>query len=437
MKTSHSPQRLRVNLNSTARRDQEYVAGEGMIALHGLENVCRLACRDEDQAYRIYRKYHARPTQLLEQFAEGTLNAEDNEYQEKLRIMFAGRDSFHLYFSTWRPKDPTHYIAFARNEQNLFVPSTRRIRKAPERLGDGAFFDFGRGLPHPGEAVFQQPSLLRLYKGGKASQSLIREMDALWEVKRQIAHAYLTLDLHGSAHRDQIKLYSDPGCLTLERVGDADLFVNPGEWRMVSVRDYAPTPTGKPRVIVRSNVSSEGIYVQQIGRCIVSDVKYAPPYLDQMEDQGEEGWLTTWLLKHRLVPFVGIIKTNGVSIVGLCYDPEERECYIGEFAADRTLRSCEGLPLFGIVDPDAKKKTWKPNRAMALILRDLIYDPSPDEPAVADRWMALRAIFGMCGAKSWLGIPDYFADLGVPLPDDAGEQIAHIKAILEKYHKSR
>ena len=61
-----------------------------------------------------------------------------------------------------------------------------------------------------------------------------------------------------------------------------------------------------------------------------------------------------------------------------------------EFAVKLPLSSCKGLPLVRSGGTESGQLISWTNAALLSILREAIYDPSPDAEAQIERWYSLR-----------------------------------------------
>ena len=391
---------------------------------------------DQYEKNSLFPKFKHHANSLFQQVIDGKVKPVPNEFQKTLGAMFPETDSIHIYVGTVRGDVPTHYMAWAKNADGLFIPRHTKIRKVPERLArDGVILAFGRMTPLPEYALERPPSIIRVYTGGKAGQDLIHELDSErtgHETGRQISHVAMQSSLVGSLHRNRLTLYSNPGAITLEvDFTQGDGCTTPFGLTPIRVRDYNPTPTQKPRIVAHTTASSDGLMVKPGGRCILAQVKNASAYTPPRgEGTRNAGVYLTFLLKTRLVPYVGIEEPDGsISVVGLAYNPDEDRAYMALFAGGRTERACAGLPVLRIADRRAETLRWLPDHALAELLASAIWDASPDPEAVRLRWLAISKVFLGFRVSQPEEYVRFYAELGMPLPAGSEEHIAaRIKA---------
>ena len=403
-----------------------------------LNSCLHLTGYETYEVTRFARLFKQRPMAFIEQMISGAVKPVHNLYQAILLAMYPETDVIHLYVGAVRGDVPTHYMVLIKNADGLFIPRHRKIRKVPEKLArDGVVFSYGRLTPLPEYAAERTPGITRVYTGGKGSRALIEEIASEtvgFETRRQLSFAALTTSLHGSLHRNRVTVYMNPGAITLE-VGltQGDGYTTPFGFTPLAVRDYTPTPTQKPRVVIHGTANSMGLFVKPNVRCILPQVKNAPEY--KPDRKTSAGVYLNFALQSAVVPFIGIEDPDGgISLIGTVYDPEADRVRLAVFATGRSERSCAGLPVLRIADRHAAKLRWLPNHSLAEILASAIWDSSPDAEAVRLRWLGVSGLFRGFGVNSPEEYARFYEELGMPLPAGSEEHIAARKQNQENYN---
>ena len=397
-----------------------------------------LHSHDNADKIRLYGRYRSNATAFFEGCVDGAIQPYPNRFQDLLNALLPSSTVAHLYVGVWAAQEPTHYVSLMKGEDNLWRLRHRKIRQAPRPLGrDGVLVTWGDITPLPDIACAYPPKLERVFTGGIACRDFIAETEAVFEVRRQLTHCAMTCELFGSLHRDEVVTWHEPGRVVLRaNRPEGHGYARPYGFQVVTVRPYAKTRTIKNRVSVRACTSDTGLYATQSPRCILPSVKGVTEYKRTAENKGERLLLSELLLS-RLMPFVGITRLDGrVNLYGLSYDPLEKKSIVAEFMAGKTQRACEGLPVVEAPNPLTSRRTWTPNFALLTILRDLIYDLTPDEDARAERWYALTQVFRFFGVKDASNLAGYFGRRGLPLPNGSDEHIAQLVAAQAQHTKS-
>lgn len=353
-----------------------------------------------------------------------------NSFQADMNTLMPESRTAHLYLPGWGGSEPAYYASLIKGNDGLWRLRHRRLRLVPGTPArDGVIIRWGKVMPSPDVAVARTPMLERVLTGGVACADFGAEAENNFEVRRQLSHAVIVAQVFDALHHDRLVTQHDPGKVMFHvdtSVGDG--WVYPHQFQTLAVRPYAPARDKKARVTIWANTSDEGLYAAQTPRCILPSIKGATAYPRKPQDRMEAKLLAELLLS-RLLPLVGILRPDQtVDIYGLHYDADLRRGGVAEFATRLSLRSCKGLPLARLGQDEKGRCAWVPNAALVSILRELIYDPTPDADARAERWHSL------CMVMRWLGVNTpqdymaYFAEHGLPLPNGAEQHIGNIIA---------
>lgn len=387
--------------------------------------LLHLNCRDGADLIRLYRQWRNRASAFFDACLSGEIAPVANRFQADMNALMPESRTAHLYLPGWGGSEPAHYASLVRGGDGLWRLRHRRLRPIPGTPArDGVIVRWGDVTPSPDVAVAQIPMLERVLTGGVACADFGAEAENNFEVRRQLSHAVIVAQVFNALHHDRLVTRHDPGKVMLHvNTGVGDGWVHPHEFQTLAVRPYALARDQKARVTIWANTSDEGLYAAQMPRCILPSVKGATAYPRRPQDQTEAKLLAELLLS-RLLPLVGILRLDQtVDMYGLHYDADLGHGGVAEFATRLPLRSCKGLPLAKLCQDEQGRCVWIANTALVSILRELVYDPTPDAAARTERWHAL------CLVLRWLGVTapqdclTYFAEHGLPLPNGAEQHL--------------
>ena len=417
---------FRLARNSTVRVEARTHQDVARLLL--LIALLHLHCRNGADLLRLYRRWRNRASAFFDACLSGEIAPCHNQFQADMNALMPESRTAHLYLPEWGGSEPSYYASLIKGDDGLWRLRHRRLRPVPGTPArDGVLVLWGSNTPSPDVAVARTPTLERVLTGGVACTDFGAEAKTCFEVRRQLSHAVIVAQLFDALHHDRLLTLHDPGKVVLHvNMGIGDGWTHPHEFTTLAVRPYAPARTRKARVTVWANASDTGLYAPQTPRCILPSVKGGSAYQGNPHDRTEAKLLSELLLA-RLLPLVGILRLGEiVDVYGLHYDRDGGRGVIAEFAVGVPLRSCKGLPLVRSNEGQLGQKGWVPNTALLTILRESVYDPTPDEAARLDRWHALRRIFRFLGVSEASALPGYFAERGLSLPDGADKHIIKI-----------
>ena len=397
--------------------------------------MLHLYCRDGIDLIREYRRWRNRASAFFDACLSGEIVPAFNKFQDDLNALMPKSNTAHLYLPEWGSSEAAYYASLIRGKDGLWRLRHRRLRPVPGTPArDGVLILWGDATPSPDIVVAQTPTLERVLTGGVSCADFGSEAETCFEVRRQLSHAVIVAHIFDALHHDRLATLHNPGKVDLHVNTDiGDGWVHPYEFVTVAVRPYALARTHKARVVVWGNASDAGLYALQVPRCILPAVKGASIYQGNPKDRTEIRFLSEVLLS-RLFPLVGILRLDQrVDVYGLHYDVDRKCGVVAEFAAGLPLRSCKGLPLVKPGEAQTGQRTWIPNAALLMVLRESIYDPSPDEAARMDRWYSLTrtmCYFGVTAPKDYSAL---FAKYNIPLTLGADH---HITNLISAYQDS-
>ena len=390
--------------------------------------LLRLHCRDGADLIRLYRRWRNRASAFFDACLSGEIMPCHNQYQADMNALMPESRTAHLYLPEWGGLEPAYYASLIKDDDGLWRLRHRRLRPVPGTPArDGVAILWGDVTPSPDVAVARTPTLERVLTGGVGCADFGAEAEACFEVRRQLSHAVIVAQLFDALHHDRLVTLHDPGKVVLHvdtSIGDG--WTHPHEFTTLAVRPYAPVRIRKARVTVWANAMDTSLYVPQTPRCIMPTVKDATTYQGNPNDRAEAKLLAELLLS-RLLPLVGVLRQNQtVDMYGLHYDADQGRGVVAEFAVGLPLKSCKGLPLVGPSAMESGRRLWVANAALVSILREAVYDPSPDTEARIERWHSLRLVLWGLGVASPKDYQAYFAAWGLLLPDGAEQHISDL-----------
>ncbi len=415
--------RFRLTRTSTVRVETQ--TRQDMARLLTLIALLHLHCRDGADLIRVYRQWRNRASAFFDASLSGEIMPTANRFQADITALMPESRTAHLYLPGWGGSEPAYYASLIKGSDGLWRLRHRRLRPVPGTPArDGVLILWGNVTPSPDVAVARTPVLERVLTGGVACADFGSEAENNFEVRRQLSHAVIVAQVFDAMHHDRLVTQHDPGKVMLHvNTGVGDGWVHPHEFRTLAVRPYALASDKKARVTIWANANDKRLYAAQTPRCIMPSVKGAIPYPREPQDQMEAKLLAELLLS-RLLPLIGIVRLDQtVDIYGLHYDADLGHGGVAEFATRLPLKSCKGLPLVRPGQDEQGRCVWVPNAALVAILRESVYDPTPDTEARAERWHSL------CIVLRWLGVDTpqdyltYFAEYGLPLPNGAEQHL--------------
>ena len=427
--------RFRLTRNSDVRvRTQTRQEVARLLLLIALLHLCS---RDEVDLIRLYRQWRNRASAFFDACLSGEITPVANKLQADINALMPESKIAHLYLPAWGGSEPAYYASLIKGSDGLWRLRHRRLRPIPGTPArDGVLILWGDITPSPDVAVARTPMLERVLTGGIACTNFGAEAENNFEVRRQLSHAVIVAELFDALHHNRLVTRHDPGRILLQvntSIGDG--WVHPYAFTSLAVRPYAPTRTQKARVTVWANASEMGLYAEQTPRCVIASVKGAMAYQGNPDDR-TEGKLLAEMLLSRLLPLIGVLRADQrVDIYGLHYDADKERGIIAQFGNELSLQACKGLPLVRLGAIQPMQRVWVPNAALLTVLREAIYDPTPDETARYDRWYALARILRFFGVSEPLDLPNYFAGRGLPLPDGADKHISKMVIGEQKHFK--
>ncbi len=390
--------------------------------------LLHLHCRDGADLIRVYRQWRNRASAFFDACLSGEMKPVANSFQADMNALMPESRVAHLYLPEWGGTEPAYYASLIKEVDGLWRLRHRRLRPVPGTPArDGVLILWGDMTPSPDVAVAKTPMLERVLTGGVACADFGAEAENNFEVRRQLSHAVIVAQVFDALHHDRLVTQHDPGKVILHvNTGIGDGWVHPHEFVTWAVRPYSAARDQKARVTIWANTSGEGLYAAQMPRCIMPSVKGATAYRNNPKERTEAKLLAELLLS-RLLPLVGILRADEtVDIYGLHCDTIQGRGVVAEFATRLPLRSCKGLPLAKLNQAGQGQYVWIPNAALVSILRELVYDPTPDADARAERWHSLRLVLSFLGTAAPQDYPAYFARQVLPLPDGADQHILNL-----------
>ena len=420
--------RFRLARNSDVRVETQTRQDVARLLL--LIALLHLCCRDGADLIRLYRRWRNRASAFFDACLSGEIAPVANRFQADMNALMPEGRTAHLYLPEWGGSEPSDYASLIKGDDGLWRLRHRRLRPVPGTPArDGVMILWGDVTPSPDVAVARTPMLSRVLTGGVGCAEFGAEAENNFEVRRQLSQAVIVAQFFDALHHDRLVTLHDPGKVMLRvntTVGDG--WTHPHEFTMLASRPYAPARTQKARVTVWATASDAGLYAPQTPRCILPSVKGAVRYSGDAYDR-TEGKLLSELLLSRLLPFVGVLRSDQtVDVYGLHYDIDQGRGVVAEFAVGLPLRSCKGLPLLRPSGMEGGLLVWMANTALMSILREAVYDPSPDSEARIERWHSLRLVLRGLGAASPKDYPAYFAGQGLLLPDGAERHLTDLVA---------
>lgn len=394
-----------------------------------------LNSRDGADLIRLYRLWRNRASAFFDACLSGEIAPITNQFQANMNALMPESRTAHLYLPGWGGAQPAYHASLIKGDDGLWRLRHRRLRRVPGVPSrDGVVIGWGDHTPSPDVAISQRPTLTRVLTGGVACKDFGAEAENNFEVRRQLSHSVIVAQLFDALHHNRLVTLHDPGKVVLQvNIGIGDGWTHPHEFTAVAVRPFAPARTQKARVTVWATANDAGLYAAQTPRCILPSIKGATEYHGNQQDQTEARLLSE-LLFSRLLPLAGILRPNQVvDVYGLHYDADGGRGTIARFAVGLPLQSCKGLPLIRPSE-DRTRRVWLPNAPLVSILREAIYDPSPDTEARLDRWYCLTRVLRFFGVLDPNSYPDYFARHRLPLPADAEQ---HIAALVAAVHTAK
>lgn len=393
--------------------------------------LLRLYLPDGTDFVQVYRRYRSRASQFFDDCVSGKVTPVRNKLQAILDATMVGQSVAHLYIRGEPGSKASYFVSLFRAESGMWRLRHRKIRLAPEPLvRDGIFASWSNDLRHPDVVCAQMPRLERVITGGLACATFAEEANGIYEVGRQLTQICAVCQVFGCLPRNEIVTWHEPGRVVLRADMGGNPWTQPYEFKRVACNPYAWAGTTKARVIVHARASDAGLYTVQPIRSLQATFKGVSGYAGRPHEPTEKLLLGELLLS-RLIPLVGVDDGSGtVNLFGLHYDLNKQQGVIGQMAAGRSQRSVEGLPRVRL-EIRQSRRIWIPNPALLSILRDLLYDPSPDEEARLDRWYALTRVFGYFGIPNAMRLTDYFSCHNTPLPDGAENHIKVLEAALK------
>ena len=392
--------------------------------------LLRLHCRNGADLIRLYRRWRNRASAFFDACLSGEITPCHNQVQADMNALMPESRTAHLYLPEWGGSEPAYYASLIKGDDGLWRLRHRRLRPVPGAPArDGVLILWGDVTPSPDVAVARTPMLHRVLTGGVACADFGSEAENNWEVRRQLSHSVIVAQIFGALHHDRLLTLHDPGKVVLRvNTGVGDGWTHPHEFSPVAVRPYALARTQKARVTVWATASDAGLFALQTPRCIMPSIKGATEYQGNQQDRTEARLLSELLLS-RLLPLVGILRPGQiVDVYGLHYDADRERGVVAEFAAGLPLRSCKGLPLMRPGENQQNRRVWVPNATLVSILREAIYDPTPDVEAHSERWHSLTRALHCLGVANPQDYPAYFAGRGLPLPESAARRIADLRS---------
>jgi len=399
-----------------------------------LSVLLRLYLPDGADFIRGYRRYRSRASQFFDDCVSGAVQPVKNEFQARLDALLPGQSSAHLYVDRVPGTKAVYFASLLRGKDGLWRLRHRKIRLAPETLArDGVFASWNNPAPHPDVVCAQTPLLDRVVTGGLSCEVFAEEVNSVFEVARQLTQVCAVCEMVGCLHRYEIITWHEPGRVVLRADMTGNPWTRPYGFTGVTVRPYARPGSVKARVTVWACASDAGLYTVQSPRSIQPTIKGVTEYGGSPYGPAEKLLLSELLLS-RLIPVAGAVDPEGrVNLFGLHYDIDQQRGVVGQIAAGRSLRASAGLPLIRPAHQAKRQLVWVPNSALLSILRELVYDPSPDEDSRLDRWYALMRAFRSFGVRDMADLPDYFALRGLPLPNGASEHVAALTAAVNAF----
>ena len=399
--------------------------------------LMHLCSRDGTDLIRLYRQWRNRASAFFDACLSGKIMPVANKFQAEMNTLMPESQIAHLYLPGWGSADAAYYASLVKDHNGLWRLRHRRLRSiASVPARDGILILWGDVTPSPDVAISRIPALERVLTGGVACKDFGAEAENNFEVRRQLSHTAIVAHLFDALHHNRLVTRHNPGRVLLQvDTGSGDGWVHPYAFISLAVRPYAPTCAQKARVTVWANASQAGLYAEQTPRCIIPSVKGATAYQQNPSDR-TEGKLLAEMLLSRLLPLIGVLRADQrVDIYGLHYDADQERGIIAEFGKGLSLQVCKGLPLVRLGATQPTQRVWVPNIALLTVLREAIYDPTPDETARYERWDALTRVFRFFGVSELLDLPNYLAGRGLPLPDGADKHIAEMVIGEQKHFK--
>jgi hypothetical protein len=385
-----------------------------------LANVAlmQLYSPDDSDRLTLYSQYYGN-TYLI-QCANHAIAPAATHLQSELSKMAPTARILRLYVSG--SSNPTHYIVLRRKTlQDPWTINRRRLCEATSPLKDGVFIRWPNSDPYA--AIMHKPTLTRLFGGGSiAAPLLIDEIASIPELYRELSLSILAASL--CIPGDEFSVWTKPGKVVY-RVDPHthNPYLLPLNLTLLRRRPYAQNIT-KPKCIIWADCPPDAMETAaDLPRHIVPQIKGLTPHPFDWDDFQLASLIREPLMA-RLLPFLGVIAKNRVTLYGLSYDPIRREPFTAVYQTNRMLKTSKDLPLvMRIANPD---KPYVPNSVLISIVKHHLTceDQMPPSTAFINRFLAMRFIMHACGYHT---IPSYiqaFRDWNDPLDST---QITRVK----------
>jgi hypothetical protein len=355
---------------------------------------------DNSDKVRLFGLYRNKAPAFFRDCASGAVSPCRNQAQETLSELCPNSGTIHLYICGRKAAEPSHYIILERDAHSgLWCLRTPRVYSIGSRIrlphSGAKVYWSGRYTPLPEIACGLSLHFSRVLCGVDSVRDLAKEVVDSYELRRMVTHCALVSDVFGSLKDRLVTLRESPGKVQFAMSKPdvpADPFVTPFDFELASISPYARKVT-RPPVVVWANATGEGLLVRQRPRSIQPQVKNAVEF--RPKDDKAFGLIRELILS-RLVPFVGVLKSDGTTdIFGLSYDPDSERSFVAIYTRSRRPSAFAGIPQFRY---KPERGIWIPNMRAVEALKGLLFEESPDTEAQQARRYWLDRVF------EWLGI---------------------------------
>lgn len=350
--------------------------------------VIALKLYDPRPTFDLYKEHRSDFAKYFRDAAAGIIQPVVTDLQRKINLLIPTGKTARLYFSSGttgnaapdraltlkritNPRwDPTLGVEYD-EPQYLWAFDTHYVTrnfKAPNR--DGILIYWGDVTPYADQAATLEPNVIRITRGGRATQHLVTEIQRSYELRRQLTFMTTLSIMLDAIHNDELTVWHHqaPGKAVLKFDETPDPYFMPSKFEGIRIRPTATLGTKRrAHVICDAPPISKLPDQSRYFGLIIKDRS------EHVFDDMVEQMLVEELILTQLTPIVGIERENEtVDIFGPCFS-EGNVCIA--LYQTRSSRGAKNIPSL----TRETRRAFTPNSTLACLLKRYLTELEPIE----------------------------------------------------------